>query len=1613
MERKILKKLLVIILIIMLTATDFFWLGSGIISYAANSDNSTNNENIEFSTYFKNEKGEKIDTLTESIKKQDLKLYAQITVKNEGYFNGSIEIVNSNFNIKNNILSDSILSIEGNKVNLNQINAGSTVEIELDIEPIVSDKVQLSKESIVKLTGQYVKTQQKLLSTDIGSVEIGAEKTVTLNLQPSEDINAELVTDIITNKVLSVNGTNKRVVQLLINSRLTENAYPIKQTTINVEVPQLGGKAPEEVQVLSLGTMATNGSTNTNIDGWTNKDGVVQMVIKNEANENNEVTWNKNAYDKIIVTFIYDETVDASRVEINTNSEILIHNSENKYTAKYTKGIENKEPNSTITNKVEAITGELYKGQLYANAKSENKKDIEYKIKDILEVTTTGIADKIVVRDGQSVFATDSTDLPVNTKYLRTEINKEKMLAILGQDGNISIKFGENTINITKDSEADENGNIVINYENLPDTLEITTSKPVNVGQLEIQHTKVITGNTYTTQQIKTIKNMKITSTVEGVLGDSKVVENSTETSIEMKETYSEAELTVNKENLSTMAVNNELIIGVKLNTADTKYDLYKNPKIKIQLPKQVEEITINAFDKLYGDEFEIERAVYNKVEKTIEIDLKGEQLEFAESQATQLYLQININARLSETAPSTTEKITMEFTNENATKYMGDRTDKGVVEKTIGISSPSGLVTINNIETSNIKGIIGVNEDKQLEKLDINTARGTDREFKIALINNTKTNIQNVNILGRFPTDGEFTIKGEKIINTLGATLKGTINATNCAIYYSEKTDATNDLIDANNGWTQDVNTLNNAKSYLIVINEMPAETNFEARYIMTLPQTLEYDKQSYTGYEVTYNGSDTASSLLVGMTTGETVKLEAGISGTVGNDTLKNGDIIKNGEVIKYRTRVKNTGTQTLTNINVKSIVPEGTVYVEPEEDYVYTGPSYYVEKPEVKEVSKTIESLEAGQEYIFEYEVRVKTDTAEGTVITNKAISTYGEYSFESEELSNTIGKANLRVTIKRAKDLNSEVMPEGIMEYQFFVENLSDEDITNLKVEVIVQNQEILQIDLIEETLTTVAKGSNTFTIDKIPAKGLANYSVVTKIANNGSSESTAYVKVTDSNNESYRSNFDVQTIDKMGAEITVTSPTAGQEVNVGEEIEYKITVKNTGTVSTFFRVLDNFPTYVKLEKVYLNGELVLQCVDMDSLENFVSNISNNYNSVIGIEPGEVQEITVIARAIDNGEDFEVKQISNYATVEVEGRELAKSTEVTHTIKKASSEETKSIVSGLAWLDSDQNGQKDVGEQLLSDITVKLFDVSTNNIATNKDGNIAETKTDVNGEYIFTRMNEGQYIVIFEYDMSNYEPTTYMKEGVSDSLNSKAVVKTITINGEEKTCAVTDTIELKENVYNINIGLKENLAFDLELDKYVTKVSVQNSKGTKSYDYNGQDKTFVQVQIPRKQVDGTLVVVEYTIKAKNTGRLAGTITNLIDYMPSGMTFSSELNSDWYLSGNNLYSNSLSNTRIEPGETKEIKLILTKTMTGDNVGVVNNRAEIVEVYNEYGKTDIDSTPNNQIANEDDLGSADVMIAIATGARTVIFTILIIINTVLIGVAIYLIFIKNRMKK
>lgn len=1751
MEKKMVKKLVALLMIVMILSTDFFVLGSSLITYAAQINSETNNSNIEFSTYFKN--GEtRVDSIEKSIKSEDLKLYAEIKVKNEGYFNGVIEVQNSNFNIKNEILSSAIASIEGNKVTLKQINAGEVVEIELGIEPIISDKIEidaLSKISTVRLTGTYMETTYEGLN-------IEAEKTVSVNYQVDESANAELQTYIITNKVLAVNGTNKRIVQLLVRSRLTENQYPVQQTILNINVPQLSGTTPEHIEVMAIGKLATNGATEISSENWTNEDGIVQITLNNEANTNNEISWNKNICDELVVTFIYGEDVDASKVEIKTDSEIKVHNSKSTLKATHTKGIENQEPNSVIMGKSEITTSEMYKGQLYANINATEKQDIPYNTTTTLIITNTDVVEEIVAHEGPDVFGTDESELTANTKYISTEINKEKMLQILGQDGNIAIQNGEKTNLINKDSEVNENGNIVINYDSSVTELNITTSKPVNAGILEIKHTKSITENSYTREQLESVKTLKTKNSIEGNITvnkeKQKVVENSTEAGIELKETISKAELTVNKENLSTTEAN-DVVLGVKLITDGVQYDLYKNPTITIQLPEAVESVELNeAPSKLYADEFEI-ISNYDETNKAIQISLTGEQKEYPESSATQLYLQLNLKMTLSKLAPTQTDKITMTYTNENANLYDGDTTDAGVVEQSIGISAPTGLIKMFNLNSNENTSLT----EEIIQKIEDQNA-GKTVSFETVLVNNIGTDINNVRILGKLPTTGNI-ITGQDNENTFETTLTS-IDAPNAEVYYTEKVDATADIADTANGWTTNLADLTNAKLYLLKLNTLSSASTYTSYIKVQIPNTITKNETSYTEYQVIYDTDVQTniqeSSRKIGLTTSIVAGLEAELKAEVGQSLLNNGDIVKEGEVIKYTATVRNEGKTSLENVEIKALVPEGTVLVQPKEEYVYAD-GYYDEKDNT-EMTATI-NLEAGAVHTLQYEVRVKTDITTGDEISNKVIIKYNNSEMESNEIKNSLEEANVRVTLKRADDEDISLIPGHLAKYRIYVENLSSESITNLKVKINANGVNIQKVECMDDYNTIDLAGDALSEIDikEIPANGIISIGLTGEIIKDAEKLEIS-ATVIDSNGSTYRSNAYKLTFSNIGATITLTSPQNNAYVKNGDKVEYNIIAKNTGDVQQSFTISDDLSEYLIVESIAINNQIILQTTNNLNETTYQEIIGNGIARNVDLQPNEEAKLTIIATVSCNleasdsktititnkaevscldvklDESEEVKHIiventqqpenvkniisgyvwldannnqqkeeietildgitvklydtstknyltdengniiqsltddnGNYAfskikngayiiifeydnekyeptsnskikiqnlsigeeTVKVAGTEVIdiqdNITDINIALKEKSSTPSTDdpqnpenpsnpgnaySISGLAWLDANRDGDKDGGEITLSGIKVRLYNVSTENYLTDNNGNIIETTTNNDGQYKFNNIEKGAYIVLFEYDTEKYEPTTYLVQGVDEVNNSNAILKTITINGQELTLAVTDTINVQNNISNINIGLKEKLIFDLELNKYISKIVVQNGKNTKTYDYD--NKTFGKVEIHRKQINGSLVVLEYTIKIKNNGEIAGYAKNIVDYLPNGLTFSSELNKDWYLSGNNLYTKGLENIEINPGEEKEIKLILTKTMTNENTGLINNRAEIYQDYNKYGEVDIDSTPNNQVQGEDDMGSVDIIIGPSTGGSNIANIILLLINLVLIGIVVNLM-IKNEIIK
>ena len=154
----------------------------------------------------------------------------------------------------------------------------------------------------------------------------------------------------------------------------------------------------------------------------------------------------------------------------------------------------------------------------------------------------------------------------------------------------------------------------------------------------------------------------------------------------------------------------------------------------------------------------------------------------------------------------------------------------------------------------------------------------------------------------------------------------------------------------------------------------------------------------------------------------------------------------------------------------------------------------------------------------------------------------------------------------------------------------------------------------------------------------------------------------------------------------------------------------------------------------------------------------------------------------------------------------------------------------------------------------------------------------------------------------------------------------------------------------------------------------------------------------------------MAIEYKIVVTNEGAVPGYVRKIVDYLPEGVKFNTELNEDWFLSDNgNIYNTSLENTKIEPGESKEVTLIVSHNIS--KVEILNNSAEIYEAYNEQGLNDIDSTPGNKVETEDDMSKADVVLSLVTGGTTIMIITLVLGVTVLLAFGVYEI--KRRVLK
>ena len=1587
-KNKLINKLVAFVLTLVLTMIDFMPLGTELVSYAANSlETATNNKNVVFDCYFKDENGTELTEKGEKINSDSIKLFIKLSVKKDGYFNGKVSIENSNFSFKNEILSSAINKIENNTITFNQINSDETVEAEIGIEPIKNDTINsefLNMESIIAIDGIYRNIKEK-------DINISAKRNVRLILENpyEENEGAEISTQLITNKVYNIAEGTKRIVQVLIESGLKDNAYPVRENNIEINVPN----GVERVNVISRGKMATNGKNETefNTNNWEylKDEQKIKILIKNE-DEN--AKWLKDGKDDIIVTYIMDEKAEVQNEELTAKSTITMYDINKTFKEATSTVIITEEKDGVITSGVEVEEKSIYKGKIYSG------EDRNYKVKTYIYVNNAETEKNAVIDLLPTTFETTTGETPANVKLANTKINKEEVLRILGENGNLRILTLDGNLisEVNNNTETDDNGNIIVSYPEEISAIKIETSDALSDGTIVLEHTKTIKqdGNT---------RNTKAT-----YIGLKERVAGIEEAKIELKETITLAELKINKSSLSTMVENTGVEITAILKNNSEENDLFKNPSLKIVLPSQVENVNINSVNLLYDDELQISsHNVYDENgAKVIEINLTGEQTKYSQGNVEGTTIIINANLNLNRRATNSNETVKMIYTNQNS----GTTT---MAEKQLEIISPRGMVTVNSINDYGMS-VIG-EEDTKTSKLELG---GSAKESKvdIEVINNNEEVINNVKILGDFPT------KNDK--NTIDTQVSGIeINGANANIYYSENANATEDLENNSNGWRKEITNNSEVKKYLITVDSMEQSQGLTASYKLNIPEGLQYNEETYEGYKVLYSNRNTTSEVkatTLGLATGKGPELKATMKTKLGNKELSSGEDVKQGEFLKYEIIIENIGSETATDINISSKVPEGTIYVEPKENFIYED-GYFNELVDVKDITFNIESLAAGERITKAYEIKVTKNAQENSEIENKAIVKYGEATIESNSMKNKVAQGNLNVVVKRATDLGTNSYRGEFIEYFIIVENISNKIQKDVSVDInLPEELELINVELITDDDNEKLETTKNIKVGDIDANNKKIICIQTEIGtvkDDDVKEVSISAMAKSKDSKGTISNEYVESIKNILLTISLSSDKENAYIKTGDTVEYTIKIQNNSSVdSKDVDILDEIPEQLTIQSFVVDGQE--QEIDDGKSVLLIQNVKANSSieaklkTIVNYDETRTEptSITNVAKIYDGEEVLstseEIMHILQAEEIkddqeDQETAEISENTDIPENSENSYNKQNNELISGIVWLDENQNGQRDSNEKLLDGINVRLLDKSGNIVKTENGQNVVAT-TNNKGLYLLSNLPQGDYFVIFDYDTSMYATTAYKKAGVADNRNSDAILKQITIDGEQKTLGVTDTIALRENgVSNIDLGLMTATKFDLELNKYISKIIVRTNKETKTYNYD--KSTLAKAEIAAKQLQGATVIIEYQIEVKNVGEVSGYVKKIADYMPSNLNFSSELNKNWYQTGNSLYNESLANSRLEAGETKIIPLTLTKAMTEENTGLVNNKAEIAESYNEAGIQDIDSTAGNKIQGEDDMGSADVIISVKTGAM-ITYVSLTVTIIMIIGLGAYL---------
>lgn len=1431
--------------------------------------------------------------------------------------------------------------IKDNSIEINEINSNREVNI---LIPISFDKSQnfdqsyFARDTKISFAGEYINSIDKNKTL---------EKSEVINVSWSTSSSIDLKQEII--RYLKYEE-NKSLLTMRISDKVIDDKVPFMDKNYEINVPNLNGILPNSVIISAR-------NTKYSLDGEK-----LLLSKRNDGKSNNLVT---KTSDIITVTYLFENDNIPEDVDFSSDIKVNMNLADNE---NITQALENtkyslKGETGRIVDMTLSAPTEISKGFMYSNLDKANENKFDT---DFFEIVNIDVGFKDLIDKVE--FTQDNTDNNLKTK--KVEIDIEYLLDVLGTDGYIDIYDNENNKLGTINS---KNTSCEINTDK---SIRLETSKPEAEGNLPVLITRSINANVpFTREQIKSIIKITDNLTVKGILQDKEIASGTIKLDINTTDPTSKADVDISRDSISTIDENNDIDIIATLETNSINDYLFKNPTLKFELPTAVKNINVKDAKLIYDNE--LTPVNYSANGNTIDVKLEGTQTQYSTQAVSKgTMVKLTCDLEMDNLAISNSEgKVKLTYSNQNSGEVNSTETNINVV-------APEGFVLTNKMKIAdsngeNVKEFLAQETKNQEYKFKGFYGKDQTADIICDIVNNVGADVQNVKILGRtFSSGVSKTDQSEEDLSAnFDTKLKGAISGTNVSdyvIYYSDNGSATADLNDANNAWKNEFDE--NAKSYLIVKNsDMKVGEKFTFKYTSSIPRDVDYDKQATEMYSIYYTNQNdkVKNSATCKMYTNSkpVIDVQMTAKNFYTGEEIFQGDNTYFGDIIEYKVKVKNNSVGDISNLNCE-ISMDDFYQSRFATDSFISGDenSTKFTLDHTKEVN--IDNIQKDQTYELTFYMFTANGISDGsenyvrTKVTSEDMDEPSECSFKTigatQKMQINLEKDDTSKTSYNEGDeiglnlniINSKgTFKDGNITLQLpdNLEFASGDNITYSK------KKKLLEFDT--KDLKDDKNSYFTFTLKPVNVNEEKEESLVVNAnykydENNQTNEASA---------SSRALKLDIGS--NKNVEVSFTS-NKGDALTDNENLIYYLQVKNNSSQALNISVTDVLPDSLYLEKV------------VRELETTYGDEKNNNSSTIGfsskVEPTQTMKVTIYAKpkAAEDGYTVENKPTITVGDQEISVNSITN--KVLNSVSKSqdSNSSVFSIV-GTAWEDNNNDGIRQSDEKLLSNIVVQLMDKNTNSVVTDSNGTPITALTDENGRYELNNIRKGNYYVIARYDSNQYKITQYQSTG-KDSFQVNDFTQTV-LNGTK--VAATDLINLDSvNNYDVDLGLGKKDKFDLSLDMGINKVTVTNpNKATESKDYDF--KKILKRDFSENSMNTDSIMVEYKIRVKNEGTVAGFCKEIKDIIPDGMSINSELNPEWVTRDDIAYNDSLANTIINPSETKEVSLILSKKMSGDSVGLMHNVSQISKTYNEKALADSNSDNNNS--------NADIFLSVETGIK------------------------------